>query len=392
MLRDGELIAQRVWKRFRPDMKHRKLSAHMRKLPSVLRGQRAAWLWALADVDFAVTPGEAVGLVGANGSGKSTLLKILNRVMYPYAGRVQAQGRTGALIEVTTGLHPELSGRENVMLYGSLLGLRRREVIARFDEIVQFAELEQAIDRQLKFYSSGMKMRVGFAVAAFLEPSILLVDEVLAVGDARFQQRCLDRMTEVHNQGTTVVYVSHDLQTVEATCERAIWLHNGVVMNDGPVGDVLAAYRAAVEKQVELTPVASPVEIVAASASGPEGTAVQSSEPLEIELTLASSLATDATVFLGLTQGTATPVVLVSQRYKIEDGKTQVRCRLGSLPLPQGTYYLWASVGQAPTRRGPLLPWGPAARFDVIGPMLGEAPRGVVRLSPVFVDAEWQQG
>lgn len=391
MLRDGEIIANRIWKRFRPDLRRRNLSSHIRHLPARLRGHRDVWMWALSDVDFKVEQGEAVGLVGANGSGKSTLLKILNRVMYPYAGSVQVQGRTGALIEVTTGLHPELSGRENVMLYGSLLGLRRRDVTARFDAIVEFAEIEHAIDRQLKFYSSGMRMRLGFAVAAFLEPAILLVDEVLAVGDARFQQRCLDRMSEVHNQGTTLVYVSHDLQTVEAACSRAVWLHNGVMMDDAPVAQVLAGYRGAVEQQVELTPVSGQLHIESATVTGPDGKTAQSSEPLDVELKLTGTIETSAQVFLGITQGTANPVVLVSEQCEIKNGTTRVRCVLSSLPLPQGTYYLWVSVGPIQGQRGQLLPWGPATAFDVVGPALEAAPRGVVRLGPVFVDSDWDQ-
>jgi ABC-type polysaccharide/polyol phosphate transport system ATPase subunit len=391
MLRDGEIVAHRVWKRFRPDLRRRNLSSHIRHLPARIRGHRDTWMWALSDVDFKIEQGEAVGLVGANGSGKSTLLKILNRVMYPYAGSVQIQGRTGALIEVTTGLHPELSGRENVMLYGSLLGLKRRDVNIRFEDIVEFAEIAHAIDRQLKFYSSGMRMRLGFAVAAFLEPSILLVDEVLAVGDARFQQRCLDRMSEVHNQGTTLVYVSHDLQTVEAACPRAIWLHNGVVMDDAPVGEVLAGYRGAVEQQVELTPVIGQLSVESATVIGPDGGTAQSSEPLDVEIAFTGTIDSSAKVFLGVTLGTASPIVLVSEQCEIKRGTTRIRCTLASLPIPQGTYYLWVSVGPIHGQRGQLLPWGPATTFDVVGPALELAPRGVVRLGPVFVDTDWHQ-
>jgi ABC-type polysaccharide/polyol phosphate transport system ATPase subunit len=389
MLREGEIVASNIWKRFRPDMKQRSLAAQVRNLPNVMRGHRGQWLWALKDVDFAVQPGEAVGLVGANGSGKSTLLKILNRVMYPYAGQVQVRGRTGALIEVATGLHPELSGRENITLYGSLLGLRRREVAAKFDAIVEFAELEHAIDRQLKFYSSGMRIRLGFSVAAFLEPSILLVDEVLAVGDARFQQRCLDRMATVHNQGTTVVYVSHDLQTVEATCSRAAWLHNGVVMRDGPVADVLSDYRSAVEEELELSPPTGVLTVEDAQVFGVDGRAPHTGKPLEVEVTLSSPIDSTALVDIGVTQGTATPVVLVSSSCSIGRGKTTLRCTLETLPVPSGRYFLWLSVGAPPGQRNQLLPWGPVARFEVTGPKLSPAPRGVVRLSPIFVNAEW---
>ena len=192
-------------------------------------------------------PGEAIGLIGANGSGKTTLLRLVNRVMYPYAGRVSVHGRVGALIEIRAGLHPELRGSENIYFFGSLLGLRRSEIAAHFDDIVEFAELEHAIDRQVKFYSSGMQMRLGFAAASFLDPAILLVDEVLAVGDSAFQQRCLARLRDLLIAGTTLVFVSHDLAAVEATCRRAIWLDGGVVRAEGSAPAVVGAYRESVE-------------------------------------------------------------------------------------------------------------------------------------------------
>src|SRR5262245_31975035 len=175
-MRDGTLDATRIWKRFRPDLRHRHLT---QRLKGILRApSRALWVWALRDVSCTLEPGESLGLVGANGSGKSTMLKILNQTMYPTAGRLAVQGRVGALIEVSSGLHSELTGRENIYQYGSLIGMGRKAVSGRFDEIVAFGELEHAIDRQVKFYSSGMKMRIGFAVAAFLDPDILLIDEV----------------------------------------------------------------------------------------------------------------------------------------------------------------------------------------------------------------------
>ena len=200
------------------------------------------WNWALRDVELLAEPGDAVGLIGQNGSGKTTFLRILTRVMYPEAGKVEVAGRVGALIEVTAGIHGDLTGRENIFLFGSILGLSRREVAARFDQIVEFAEIEDAIDRQVKYYSSGMQVRLGFSVAAFLEPDVLLVDEVLSVGDARFQQKCLDRMRAVMAQGTTLVFVSHNLAAVESVCRRGIWLNDGVVLKEGPIQEVLAGY------------------------------------------------------------------------------------------------------------------------------------------------------
>lgn len=240
----GTVEVDHLWKRFRIGTRL-VLRDHIERLGARLHGSTdRGWRWALRDVDFRIEPGEAVGLVGRNGSGKSTLLKILTRVMYPYAGRVAASGRVGALIEVQAGLHEDLTGRENIVLYGSLLGWSRREVARRFDDIIDFAELRDAVDRQVKFYSSGMHMRLGFSVAALLEPDVLLVDEVLAVGDGAFQARCLARLQEVIDGGTTLVYVSHDLDTVRRVCDRVLWLDSGSVREDGKSGAVLAAYES----------------------------------------------------------------------------------------------------------------------------------------------------
>ncbi|MSO37761.1 MAG: ABC transporter ATP-binding protein, partial [Acidimicrobiia bacterium] len=180
---EGSVKVDQVWKRFRADRGRRLLRDQISRATSLGRSNRPdSWRWVLKDIAFEVEPGESVGIVGVNGSGKSTLLKIISGVMFPHSGHVETQGRIGALIEVMSGIHPDLTGRENVLVYGTLLGLGRKQISAKFDEIVAFAEIEDAVDRQVKFYSSGMKMRIGFAIAAFLEPSILIVDEVLAVG------------------------------------------------------------------------------------------------------------------------------------------------------------------------------------------------------------------
>ena len=205
MSRDGAVVVDRVWKRFKADARRPMLRDEVERLLSRSRVDEAdRWRWVLRQIDFRLEPGESVGLFGTNGSGKSTLLKLLTRIMYPTAGSIAVHGRVGALIELRAGIHPELTGRENVFMYGSILGLDRPTIARRFDEIIGFAELEDAIDRQVKYYSSGMAMRIGFAVAAFLEPHVLLVDEVMAVGDAAFQQKCLDRMRAVIASGTTV--------------------------------------------------------------------------------------------------------------------------------------------------------------------------------------------
>jgi lipopolysaccharide transport system ATP-binding protein len=209
---------------------------------SPLRRPEREEFWALTDVCFEIAPGEVVGLIGRNGAGKSTLLKILSRIVEPTTGRALLRGRLGSLLEVGTGFHPELTGRENIYLNGAILGMGRREVQRKFDEIVGFAEVEQFIDTPVKQYSSGMYMRLAFAVAAQLEPEILLVDEVLAVGDASFQKKCIGRMGEVGQEGRTVVFVSHSMTAITRLCPRAILLDRGRVIADGPAAEVTAAY------------------------------------------------------------------------------------------------------------------------------------------------------
>lgn len=209
----------------------------------------AETFWALQDVSFEVRAGEAVGLIGRNGSGKSTLLKILSRVTAPTAGRAELRGRVGSLLEVGTGFHPELTGRDNVFLNGAVLGMRRSEIMRNFDAIVAFAEVEHFIDTPVKRYSSGMYLRLAFAVAAHLEPEILFVDEVLAVGDAEFQKKCLGKMGEVARHGRTVVFVSHNMAAIQGLCERAIWLDSGRLVQEGSSRAVVSAYlRTAHEK------------------------------------------------------------------------------------------------------------------------------------------------
>ncbi len=208
-------------------------------------------VWALKDVSVDIEQGEVVGIVGRNGAGKSTLLKILGKITDPTEGRVELRGRVGSLLEVGTGFHPELTGQENIFLYGVILGMSRWEVARKFDEIVAFAELEKFIDTPVKRYSSGMYMRLAFAVAAHLEPEILLVDEVLAVGDAAFQKKCLGKMDDVSKQGRTVLFVSHQLNSVRKLCSRAIWLDNGSNQMEGTAREVVSAYEGAFFKAAE---------------------------------------------------------------------------------------------------------------------------------------------
>jgi len=203
-------------------------------------------IWALKDVSFGVAAGEVVGIIGRNGAGKSTLLKILSRITQPTAGKMQVRGRMASLLEVGVGFHNELTGRENVYLNGSILGMRKREVDRRFDAIVDFAGVETFLDTQVKHYSSGMRLRLGFAVAAHLDPDILVVDEVLAVGDAGFQKKCLDAMEGLQSGGRTVLFVSHNMAAVENLCSRAIWIDGGKVRLDGHAKDTIRAYMESV--------------------------------------------------------------------------------------------------------------------------------------------------
>jgi lipopolysaccharide transport system ATP-binding protein len=210
---------------------------------SGIKNRQAELIWALKDVSFEVQQGEVVGIVGRNGAGKSTLLKILSRITEPTEGRVELRGRVGSLLEVGTGFHPELTGHENIYLYGAILGMDRREVTRKFDEIVAFAELEKFIDTPVKKYSSGMYMRLAFAVAAHLEPEILLVDEVLAVGDLSFQKKCLGKMNDVSRQGRTVLFVTHNMGAVRSLCTRAILLRGGTIQKTGAPLEIAAEYE-----------------------------------------------------------------------------------------------------------------------------------------------------
>jgi lipopolysaccharide transport system ATP-binding protein len=199
-------------------------------------------LWALRDVSFRVAKGEVVGIIGRNGAGKSTLLKILSKITYPTSGRVRVAGRVASLLEVGTGFHEELTGRENIFLNGSILGMKKSEVVSKLDSIVAFAGVERFVDTPIKRYSTGMRLRLGFAVAAHLDPDLLIVDEVLAVGDAGFQRKCLNTMEELQSGGRTVLFVSHNMAAVENLCSRCIWIDGGQVQLDGSPREVIDAY------------------------------------------------------------------------------------------------------------------------------------------------------
>jgi len=227
-------------------------SMPLRRLRGQHRRQTVEDFWALKHIDLEIAQGDVVGIIGRNGAGKSTLLKILSRIAKPTTGRAEIFGRVGSLLEVGTGFHPELTGRENVYLNGSVLGMSRSEINRKFDEIVAFAEVEKFLDTPVKRYSSGMYVRLAFAVAAHLEPEILIIDEVLAVGDAKFQKKCLSKLDDVKRGGRTVLVVSHQMQVIQAICDRSILLEQGMVKKVGDTADVVATYLGSSREQVDL--------------------------------------------------------------------------------------------------------------------------------------------
>jgi lipopolysaccharide transport system ATP-binding protein len=269
--------------------------------------ERSRWrrdrIWALRDASFEIEQGEALGVIGHNGAGKTTLLKLLSRITAPTTGEIRITGRVGSLLEVGTGFHPELTGRDNVFLNGAILGMRRREIVAKFDEIVEFAGVERFIDTPVKRYSSGMYVRLAFAVAAHLEPDILIVDEVLAVGDAAFQRKCLGKMGDASYEGRTILFVSHNMGAVRALTRRAIWLDHGHLVADGDTTTVVSDYLASTEAGEDAPvadlrddsvrrgvnkPMARQVRFESAALIGPTGDAVvrlPERAPLRVEIT-----------------------------------------------------------------------------------------------------------
>jgi lipopolysaccharide transport system ATP-binding protein len=316
-------------------------------------------LWALHDVSFEVNEGEVVGIIGRNGAGKSTLLKILARITEPTVGTAEIHGRVGSLLEVGTGFHPELTGRENIYLNGAILGMRRAEIGRKFDEIVAFSEIEQFIDTPVKRYSSGMYLRLAFAVAAHLEPEILLVDEVLAVGDADFQRKCLGKMGDVAQEGRTVLFVSHNMPAVQALCARAILLRQGTVAVDGPTGDVLQEYLghliATAAHAFENNPDRrgdGSIRLTSARVIDGEGRTVDrlvAGAPVTLEFSYENRCGAERADFLfGIHNHLGIAVTHLNTQisgFSVALGERgTLTCRIESLPLPRGEYRIAAAV------------------------------------------------
>jgi ABC-type polysaccharide/polyol phosphate transport system ATPase subunit len=391
-LPNGAIRVEHVWKKFRADRTAPLFYDQiLRVRRSMSKAVRTDFRWVLRDVSLSVEPGGTVGLIGINGSGKTTLLKIISKVTYQSAGIAQIQGRLGALLSVTSGIHPDLTGRENVFLYGAVLGMRRKMTHQRFDEIVEFAGLADAIDRQVKFFSLGMQMRLGFSIAAFLEPDILLVDEVLSVGDANFQQKCIGRIEEVVRQGTTLVYVSHDLTSVEATCQQALWLADSVVMASGPTREVAALYRSSIQEDASVaTSNDGIVRLLKADIAGPDGGPVLALEDADVRLTLNAPESFEADFFVGISLGTAFPMFITKYHGLFPAGDFEVKCRLHHIPLPRGRYSVWtAMTGFGKWAEAPYMPWKPAASFDAFGPEILDPPDGVIVAAPLYVGTTW---
>jgi ABC-type polysaccharide/polyol phosphate transport system ATPase subunit len=385
----GEIRVEGVSRRFRI---HAREARTLKDL-FVQRGQtQATDVWALHDVSLVVQPGEAVGLIGRNGSGKTTLLRLVAGIIKPTAGQVRAEGRIGSLLELGAGFHLDFTGRENVFLNGAIQGLRRADIRERFDEIVAFAELEHAIDRPVRTYSSGMTMRLGFAIAAFLDADILLLDEVFAVGDEAFQRKCFGRIFAFKQAGGTIVFVSHDASAVERLCERSVFLDVGRVAFDGPTREAVTRYRRALADD------ANPAErgaglrewgsgeatiesAVLVGKEGAERLQFLSGEPFVLQIAVAApdgvppprlqlELRDDAGT---LVAGHA--VDLRGLGWVFGNGRRSVRFEIGELPLADGRFHLRLGLTDESGER--VYHWLDDALVFVVYP--GGDERGVVR-------------
>jgi lipopolysaccharide transport system ATP-binding protein len=334
------------------------VAAPVRRLRTGRASPDASTIWALKDVSLEVDQGEVVGVIGRNGAGKSTLLKVLSRITEPTEGRVELRGRVGSLLEVGTGFHPELTGRENIYLNGAILGMKKAEVDRAFDAIVAFAEVDQFIDTPVKRYSSGMYLRLAFAVAAHLEPEILLVDEVLAVGDAAFQRKCLGKIGDVARAGRTVLFVSHNMPAVEKLCQRAIVVDGGRVRKDGPSAECISFYLGGAGVPAEgtidlasqprpdtrLTPTLTALSLV--GADGRPTSTVGAGDPLEFHLSYAAPADIGSPSFSVIVlDALGAPLFQLQTRAQLgpierAPARGTWVCRLARVPLVPGSYGL----------------------------------------------------
>lgn len=365
---------------------------------------RNADFWALKDVSFSIRQGEVVGIIGRNGAGKSTLLKILSRITVPTEGRVRIQGRTASLLEVGTGFHQELTGRENIFLNGAILGMARAEISRKFDEIVAFSEVEDFLDTPVKRYSSGMYVRLAFAVAAHLEPEVLIVDEVLAVGDAAFQKKCLGKMGDFAQSGRTVLFVSHNMEAVRNLCQRAVWMKDGRLHREGPVSDVADDYFNATVNNQPIS-IASPTygltitKVVLKNVRGEECNQFRPGE----ELTVAIHYEADAPIekpyvvlaIQGINGSCFTANMLLDgNRPEVLNGTGVLSCRFEGLPLFPQNYSVRMSI-KAKNGNDAIVNYSEVAFFNIVADLGAYGYKGefVSRSSgstPVVVPYEWR--
>ena len=335
--------------------------ADISRLPFRRRGDQAQKeeIWALKDVSVQVQRSEVLGIVGRNGAGKSTLLKLLSRITEPTSGYADVYGRIGSLLEVGTGFHSELTGRENVYLSGAILGMRKAEINRKYDEIVDFSGIESYIDTPVKRYSSGMAVRLAFAVAAHLDPEILLIDEVLAVGDVAFQQKCLGKMSEVAGSGRTILFVSHNMGAIKGLCSRAIWLDGGELRADGDVDDVVQKYLVASSEQGEWH-----TQIIDRTDRGGDGSlrftgfhlqnlngeplvSAVSGDPVEmvVTYTMTSTNVKNASIYIWIRDAFTKGMISLSNVWTGQDLANlplqgEIVCKLPRFPLREGRYYI----------------------------------------------------
>ncbi len=370
------VVVEDVWKSFR--LYHER-NQYLKA--AVLRGRRARYeeFWALKGIEFEVPVGSTFGVIGSNGSGKSTLLKCLTGILYPEKGRVTIEGRVSALLELGAGFHPELSGRENVYLNGAILGLTKKEINARFDDIVEFSGLPDFIDTPVKNYSSGMFVRLGFAVAAHVEPDVLLIDEVLSVGDESFQRRCAQKIEQFRRDGRTIVFVSHGLSQVEQLCETVAWIDKGDLKMVGPAGEVISAYSGQshnavrVEGELGARWGSGEAEITSVKLLGADG------QPLDVltthdPLTIAIDFRTfrplqDIVVNMRIDTmnghavwGTSTR--RCSKAIGLVDGEARAVMTMPHFPILEGTYELTLAVTDH-SEMHPFDHWEKRIRFEV---------------------------
>jgi lipopolysaccharide transport system ATP-binding protein len=360
--------------------------------------------WALKDVSLQIKQGEVVGIIGRNGAGKSTILKILSRITCPTIGRVRITGRTASLLEVGTGFHQDLTGRENIFLNGAILGMTRAEIIRKFDEIVEFSGVEEFLDTPVKRYSSGMTVRLAFAVAAHLEPEILIVDEVLAVGDAAFQKKCLGKMENLSQSGRTVLFVSHNMDAVRSFCQRGIWLKDGQLHRDGPVEEVTDAYFESIGDETTLS-LANPaygLKILKVTLRNHRREEVRQLQPggdLTVEISyeaqkrIARPIIALGIIGVGGSCFTAN-MLLDGHRPSSLEGTGKISCCFRSIPLLPQSYTVRMIVrGADPSEV--IIPYQDVASFNVVGDLAEYGYRGdflqyAHRSTAVVVPYEWQ--